>query len=767
MMGLAVWIAVGLAYRFFTELHAFRKLVHEEIDTGTWPLQGGGEIHLPHPSVACYYVFELRWMTYRHCFDILVLMTFTSVDLLVCILELCWTSIIACFAYCRCLCCFWCKGCCGICGWMICNCTSAICCLIPVGLLFLYIVSGLVGATICCILLLAGASALLVGFSLGLRYVLAYLTCCFCKPLPPASWVDQVMLLHPLPPGSPYFTTAMVVREPMNEDERQHDLKLQEVTPLASSFDVDEAHMSSDYTIWEDHLGMPMHLLNYAFPAWYTMTFIPSVLMTTVALAFLRSNEILFAKSMAESDLTWLPVGPTSSWEYHWVVLKAIFIGISDGFHGIFVDVPVAVVTEPKATFRHLWNIADTGIDVVNLFKADRRQSPTEPMDDGQFKGNFDDFEATVLLLRLILTVLFGCLRLTAMIARTPDKPCDESDGDEEEDSEDRRLLHRPHAVHAIACAKPATVGAAFAQSERWPLATALCSAPAGFALRRSHKRRRPCLAINNEDIYMDDFVSPGQMLRCRRSEQRHLLLPVLSSGWSRTDGLPRGQDAGFQFQNMGPLVGCPPSLWIYFVGSSAVPSRCPWQVQEVMLLFEQVCDSTQSYSLLTSASGCIASEHWRQDSGSDKDVPPGGPTDRLQQPASECSALTAQEVLGRYDLVVATDEGTRARVAALAGGDDERLCCLADFLDVCSVQDQISQLQLLWDRKGLACAVRPDARSVGRARSLTDLDDVDSSDLLLVAQALAVAGLERFLISQFPQGLKDRLHPHLVPKGI
>jgi len=432
MMGLAVWIAVGLAYRFFTELHAFRKLVHEELDTGTWPLQGGGEIHLPHPSVACYYVFELRWMTYRHCFDILVLMTFTSVDLLVCILELCWTSIIACFAYC-----FWCKGCCGICGWMICNCTSAICCLIPVGLLFLYIVSGLVGATICCIMLLAGASALLVGFSLGLRYVLAYLTCCFCKPLPPASWVDQVMLLHPLPPGSPYFTTAMVVREPMNEDERQHDLKLQEVTPLASSFDVDEAHMSSDYTIWEDHLGMPMHLLNYAFPAWYTMTFIPSVLMTTVALAFLRSNEILFAKSMAESDLTWLPAGPTSSWEYHWVVLKAIFIGITDGFHGIFVDVPVAVVTQPKATFQHLWDIADTGIDVVNLFKADRRQSPTEPMDDGQFKGNFDNFEATVLLLRLILTVLFGCLRLTAMIARTPDKPCDESDGDEEEDSED------------------------------------------------------------------------------------------------------------------------------------------------------------------------------------------------------------------------------------------------------------------------------------------------------------------------------------------
>ena len=34
----------------------------------------------------------------------------------------------------------------------------------------------------------------------------------------------------------------------------------------------------------------------------YAMTFIPSLLMTAVALAFLRSNEILFAKSMAESE---------------------------------------------------------------------------------------------------------------------------------------------------------------------------------------------------------------------------------------------------------------------------------------------------------------------------------------------------------------------------------------------------------------------------------------------------------------------------------
>ena len=78
------------------------------------------------------------------------------------------------------------------------------------------------------------------------------------------------------------------------------------------------------------------------------------------------------------------------------------------------------------------------------------------------------------------------------------------------------------------------------------------------------------------------------------------------------------------------------------------------------------------------------------------------------------------------------------------------------------------ARLQLLWDRKGLACAVRPDAGSVERARwdwemvsgksqprsdsdarSLTDLEDVDSSDLLLVAQALAVAGFVKQRRSQ------------------
>ena len=265
-------------------------------------MEGGGSVKLPRPSVACAYVFELRWVTYRHClltisstprqavllsyvirsrtyhyqgFDILVLMTFTSVDLLVCLLEplrfagsiaelttshswsssqdlngprLSWTCLTACFAYCRCCCCRWaakskhacsslvcsdqpgflCKGCCNICAWMACNCVAALCCLIPVGALFVYIVSGLVGgagkgpaaqydlvagccakkkiaccsgATIVCTVLLAIASAVLVSVSLCLRYVLAALTGCFCKPLPPASWTDQAMLLHPLPPG--------------------------------------------------------------------------------------------------------------------------------------------------------------------------------------------------------------------------------------------------------------------------------------------------------------------------------------------------------------------------------------------------------------------------------------------------------------------------------------------------------------------------------------------------------------------------------------
>ncbi|CAE7377183.1 unnamed protein product [Symbiodinium pilosum] len=243
-------------------------------------------------------------------------------------------------------------------------------------------------------------------------------------------------------------------------------------------------------------------------------------------------------------------------------------------------------------------------------------------------------------------------------------------------------------------------------------------------------------------------------MLRCRRSERRLRLWPVLSNSWARTDSLPRGRDAGYQFQNVGPLVGCPPSLWIYFVGSSVVPNRCPWQVQEVMLLFEQLCDVTQSYSLLNSASGCVATK--RDES------------DHVSNPDSSEDRLTVQEVFERYDLIVAMDEETQTRVAALAG-DSSRLCCLSDFLDVCSLQDQLCQLNLLWDRKGLTCSVRPDAGSVECARNLTDLglDQLDSSDVLLVAQALAVAGLERFLISLFPQSLKDRLHPYLVPKGL
>ena len=42
-----------------------------------------------------------------------------------------------------------------------------------------------------------------------------------------------------------------------------------------------------------------------------------------------------------------------------------------------------------------------------------------------------------MVLLRLVLTMLFGCLRLTAIIARTPDESdSQEDEGDEEEDEE-------------------------------------------------------------------------------------------------------------------------------------------------------------------------------------------------------------------------------------------------------------------------------------------------------------------------------------------
>jgi len=225
-------------------------------------------------------------------------------------------------------------------------------------------------------------------------------------------------------------------------------------------------------------------------------------------------------------------------------------------------------------------------------------------------------------------------------------------------------------------------------------------------------------------------------MLRCRRKSQRDRLVPAITLSWARTDSLPRGRDAGFQFKNVGPLVGCPPSLWIYFVsaqGASAATAK---------LLFEKVCDNMTSYSLLSSTAGCLQPEFASKNAW---DVFEAGD-------------------FRRYDLVVACDVDTKLQLESLAEGDDwsRRICCLSDFLDVCEAEVQATQLLGPPERAGDRTFEA--LKAVERIRQLPD----DSHDAMAeAAMKLAVAGLERFLIALFPTELKDSLHPYLFPKGI
>ncbi|CAJ1417007.1 unnamed protein product [Effrenium voratum] len=420
LMLLAILLSVALVVRFFWEIHSFRKLIAQKSQaTGKWPVAGGGFVELPAGSRSCAHVLELRWVGYRHCFELLLLMAFTSVDLVVVLIEIAWTLMIEFCASCRCFFCSLWKGCCGICGWLCCNCCASACCAMPLVLVVLYLVFGLVAAGVCGVLLLFGLGTLLLGVTMAVRYLLIAVSGCFCKALRPTSWLDMAMLLYPFPPGSPYFATAKAVRNPLNDQERQEDFKLQEEATYGGHFDAEEGPVMSDYVVWERHLGVPQTWLAYAFPAWWSMVVAPAALLVLAVAALLSSNEILLAKSMAGSDLSWMDdAGPLSVWPYHWAVIKAIFAGLTDGFHGVFVEVPVNLFTAPMSSLQHVWGIADDGRDVSSLFGGQR----------------FGTFRATVLSLRLILTTLFACLRLTAVIARMPDSDSSEEESYEEEE---------------------------------------------------------------------------------------------------------------------------------------------------------------------------------------------------------------------------------------------------------------------------------------------------------------------------------------------
>jgi len=266
--------------------------------------------------------------------------------------------------------------------------------------------------------------------------------------------------------------------------------------------------------------------------------------------------------------------------------------------------------------------------------------------------------------------------------------------------------------------------------------------------------------------------ASPDGLLRRWRQARRERLAPEVVRSWARTDSLPRGSDAGFTFQNVGPLVGCPPTLWVYFVGglddscSSALGRGAASSAHDTQRLFEKACDSMLSYTMLTSSAGCL-----RED-----------PLQAPDEQEEEAEGFRASHVFARYDVVVALDDLTRERVAALAGSESDqscRLCCLTDFLDVCEEAEQIAQLDRLLGPActppaaaevptGVGAAPSAEEQAISRARRLTDLPAGGASDVASRAvRALCVAGLERFLIAQFPAHLKDRLHPYLVPEGL
>ena len=225
----------------------------------------------------------------------------------------------------------------------------------------------------------------------------------------------------------------------MNEQEEEEDHELQTAPAkeaFGNPFNAERSHLAANYTIWETHLGVPSSWISYAFPAWWSMVVAPAVLLTFGVAAHLSSNGVLFSEALAISDVRWLPTTALSTWSYHWCIVRAVCHGITDAFHGVFVEVPQHLFTRPSLTWQHFWNFSTNGTDFLNLFAADVPQY--NELVEGDFHGNFHTFRATVMLMRLLLTVLFACLRLIAVIARTPDR--DDSDESHEswlEEAED------------------------------------------------------------------------------------------------------------------------------------------------------------------------------------------------------------------------------------------------------------------------------------------------------------------------------------------
>mmetsp|Transcript_95907 Transcript_95907/g.275353 ORF Transcript_95907/g.275353 Transcript_95907/m.275353 type:complete len:422 (+) Transcript_95907:20-1285(+) len=279
-----------------------------------------------------------------------------------------------------------------------------------------------------------------------------------------------------------------------------------------------------------------------------------------------------------------------------------------------------------------------------------------------------------------------------------------------------------------------------------------LCGAsralPAGAA-RGVARRVQSCTAVD----------TPLALLSQWRASRRSQITPAVAMSWARTDSWPRGKDADFVFQYLN-LVGGRPTVWIYFVDSLNNWARTCL----ARLLFQKVCDNTFSYTVLLCSAGCLPARpgeankeqavSWSTSSDAGLLV-----SDLETMISYSPDRFEGERVFKSYDVIVAVDESTRQEVIAAAGDDEEAarsVCTLADFIDVCGE----------WPA---GVGGQASGMSLDELKQHTDLPAAagGAAAVALDALALSAAGLERFLVAQFPASRKEELHPDLIPKGI
>mmetsp|Transcript_61811 Transcript_61811/g.201673 ORF Transcript_61811/g.201673 Transcript_61811/m.201673 type:complete len:422 (-) Transcript_61811:111-1376(-) len=268
-------------------------------------------------------------------------------------------------------------------------------------------------------------------------------------------------------------------------------------------------------------------------------------------------------------------------------------------------------------------------------------------------------------------------------------------------------------------------------------------------AARGVARRVQSCTAVD----------TPLALLSQWRASRRSQITPAVAMSWARTDSWPRGKDADFVFQHVN-LVGGRPTVWIYFVDSVNNWARTCL----ARLLFQKVCDNTFSYTVLLCSAGCLPAQpgeankeqavSWSTSSDAGLLV-----SDLETMISYSPDRFEGERVFKSYDVIVAVDETARQEVIAAAGDDEEAarsVCTLADFIDFCGE----------WPA---GVGGQASGMSLDELKLHTDLPAAagGAAAVALDALALSAAGLERFLVAQFPASRKEELHPDLIPKGI